>query len=182
MFLLRVEERKKTESFLLSSGTSTTAHSSRLKSPLVRGVSIFPAQQPTTSVSFCIHIKSSLCLWFFALYREIVKQSSNLPLAQHSLKMPVKQPKCHESNAKANGCTEMLQNVCTCLHHEKSCGFLQKRHFHWGTSVFFTIFAARFTSKEHLSAAPNRQLTDLNLLQGHVWVFPKIRVSPNYEF
>lgn len=60
MFLLRVEglEGKK-ESFSLSSGTSTTAHCSRLKSPLVRSVSIFPAQQSTRSVSTSRDIKSS---------------------------------------------------------------------------------------------------------------------------
>ena len=103
------------------------------------------------------------------LYIVRLSQSSNVPLTLHSLKMPVKHSQCHESNVKANGCTEMLQNVCTCLHHEKCFGLLQKRHFQRGTSVFFTIFAARFTSKKHLGAASNRQLMDLNLLQGHAY-------------
>ena len=148
----------------------------------MRRVSIFPAQQPTTSVS--TSRAASVCDSLLYIVR---LSNSHRTYHSHST-----HSKCQSNNQSvmkatqrpmdAQKCFKNLENVCTCLHLEKSFGFLQKRHFHWGTSVFFTIFAARFTSKEHLSAAPNRQLTDLNLLQSYVWVFPKIRVSSNYEF
>lgn len=113
MFLLRVEglEGKK-ESFSLSSGTSTMAHCSRLKSPLGRSVSIFPAQQSTRSVSTS-RVVLSPCPWFFALHREIItviERTTHTALTQdvsQTLTVSWKQRKGQWMHRNASKCLHM---------------------------------------------------------------------------